>query len=70
MEIDLFPFCGPEDTSWKTGGGSSYSTAHDLFKIVRAPYAGKLKNVRGLVVQSSSVAPDGRLEQVDEKELK
>jgi CubicO group peptidase (beta-lactamase class C family) len=34
--------CGPEDTSWKTGGGSSYSTAADLHRFVRALYAGKL----------------------------
>lgn len=30
----------------------------------------RLKNVRGLVVQSSSMAPDGRMEQIEEKELK
>jgi CubicO group peptidase (beta-lactamase class C family) len=34
--------CGPEDTSWKVGGGSSYSTAGDLHRIVRALYAGRL----------------------------
>ncbi|HEX8408364.1 MAG TPA: serine hydrolase domain-containing protein [Thermoanaerobaculia bacterium] len=34
--------CGPEDTSWKTGGGSSYSTVRDLHRFVRALYAGKL----------------------------
>lgn len=27
--------CGPEDTSWKAGGGSSYSTARDLFRFAR-----------------------------------
>jgi CubicO group peptidase (beta-lactamase class C family) len=34
--------CGPEDTSWKVGGGSSYTTAADLHRIVRALYAGRL----------------------------
>jgi hypothetical protein len=34
--------CGPEDTSWKTGGGSSYSTVRDLHRFVRALYSGKL----------------------------
>jgi len=34
--------CGPEDTSWKAGGGSSYSTARDLLRFSRALYAGKL----------------------------
>jgi CubicO group peptidase (beta-lactamase class C family) len=34
--------CGPEDTSWKVGGGSSYTTAGDLHRIVRALYAGRL----------------------------
>ena len=34
--------CGPEDTSWKTGGGSSYSTARDLQRFMRAFYGGKL----------------------------
>jgi len=34
--------CGPEDTSWKVGGGSSYATAGDLHRIVRALYAGRL----------------------------
>lgn len=34
--------CGPEDTSWKVGGGSSYSTARDLHRFVRALYGGKL----------------------------
>ncbi|HEX7153716.1 MAG TPA: serine hydrolase domain-containing protein [Thermoanaerobaculia bacterium] len=33
---------GPEDTSWKTGGGSSYATARDLHRFVRAFYGGKL----------------------------
>ena len=28
--------CGPEDTSWKTGGGASYSTARDVMRFVRA----------------------------------
>ena len=27
---------GPEDTSWKTGGGASYSTTRDLMRFVRA----------------------------------
>jgi CubicO group peptidase (beta-lactamase class C family) len=34
--------CGPEDTSWKAGGGSSYATARDLFRFARAYYGGKL----------------------------
>lgn len=34
--------CGPEDASWKVGGGSSFTTARDLLRIVRALYAGKL----------------------------
>jgi CubicO group peptidase (beta-lactamase class C family) len=34
--------CGPEDTSWKVGGGSSYSTAADLHRFVRALYGGTL----------------------------
>jgi CubicO group peptidase (beta-lactamase class C family) len=34
--------CGMEDTSWKAGGGSSYSTAADLRKFARAYFAGKL----------------------------
>jgi CubicO group peptidase (beta-lactamase class C family) len=28
--------CGPEDTSWKTGGGASYSTTRDLMRFARA----------------------------------
>jgi CubicO group peptidase (beta-lactamase class C family) len=34
--------CGPEDTSWKVGGGSSYSTARDLMRFSRALYDGTL----------------------------
>jgi len=34
--------CGPEDTSWKAGGGSSYSTARDLMRFSRALYDGTL----------------------------
>jgi len=34
--------CGMEDTSWKVGGGSSYSTVHDLHRFVRALYNGTL----------------------------
>ena len=33
---------GPEDTSWKVGGGSSYSTTADLHRFARAFYGGKL----------------------------
>ncbi len=33
---------GPEDPSWKAGGGSTYSTAADLHRFVRAFYGGKL----------------------------
>lgn len=39
---DGLAVCGPEDTSWKLGGGSSYSTARDLHRFVRAFYGGKL----------------------------
>jgi CubicO group peptidase (beta-lactamase class C family) len=39
---DGLAVCGPEDTSWKIGGGSSYSTARDLHRFVRALYTGKL----------------------------
>lgn len=39
---DGLAVCGPEDTSWKTGGGSSYATARDLHRFVRALYGGKL----------------------------
>jgi hypothetical protein len=34
--------CGPEDPSWKLGGGASYSTAKDLHRFARALYGGKL----------------------------
>lgn len=34
--------CGPEDPSWKVGGGASYSTARDLHRFARALYGGKL----------------------------
>lgn len=34
--------CGPEDTSWKAGGGSSYSTARDLHRFFRALWGGRL----------------------------
>lgn len=34
--------CGPEDMSWKVAGGSSYSTARDLHRYMRAFYGGKL----------------------------
>jgi len=34
--------CGPEDTSWKVAGGSSYSTAPDLARFSRALYDGTL----------------------------
>ena len=34
--------CGPEDTSWKAAGGSSYSTTRDLLRFHRALFAGKL----------------------------
>jgi CubicO group peptidase (beta-lactamase class C family) len=33
---------GPEDTSWKTGGGSGYATARDLHRFQRAFFGGKL----------------------------
>lgn len=34
--------CGPEDASWKAGGGASYSTAGDLHRFARAFYGGRL----------------------------
>ena len=34
--------CGPEDASWKSGGGSSYATALDLHRFHRALFGGKL----------------------------
>ena len=34
--------CGPEDTSWKIGGGSSYSTARDLRRFAHALFDGTL----------------------------
>ena len=46
--------CGPEDTSWKAGGGSSYSTARDLQRFVRAFYGGKLFQARPLDVWPTS----------------
>lgn len=33
---------GPEDSSWKTGGGSAYSTARDIHRFFRAAYKGDL----------------------------
>src|SRR5262249_50912134 len=33
---------GPEDTSWKTGGGSGYATARDLHAFHRAYFGGRL----------------------------
>lgn len=33
---------GPEDCSWKTGGGSGYATARDLYRFLRAYYGKKL----------------------------
>ena len=33
---------GPEDTSWKVGGGSGFSTARDLHRFLRAYYGKKL----------------------------
>jgi CubicO group peptidase (beta-lactamase class C family) len=39
---DGLAVCGPEDPSWKVGGGASYSTARDLHRFARALYGGKL----------------------------
>ena len=39
---DGMAVCGPEDPSWKLGGGASYSTARDLHRFARALYGGKL----------------------------
>ncbi|HKD41270.1 MAG TPA: serine hydrolase domain-containing protein [Myxococcaceae bacterium] len=33
---------GPEDCSWKAGGGSGYATARDLYRFLRAYYGKKL----------------------------
>jgi len=33
---------GPEDTSWKIGGGSGYATARDLHRFLRAYYGKRL----------------------------
>jgi hypothetical protein len=41
--------CGPEDTSWKAGGGSSFSTAADLHRFVRALYDGTLLSKQAAV---------------------
>ncbi|HJW93189.1 MAG TPA: serine hydrolase domain-containing protein [Thermoanaerobaculia bacterium] len=46
--------CGPEDTSWKTGGGSSYSTARDLQRFMRAFYGGKLFKTKPIDVWPTS----------------
>jgi len=46
--------CGPEDTSWKTGGGSSYSTARDLQRFMRAFYGGKLFKAKPLDMWKTS----------------
>jgi CubicO group peptidase (beta-lactamase class C family) len=48
--------CGPEDTSWKTGGGSSYSTTRDLMRFARAYASGKL-----LTVEERAAWPDDKL---------
>jgi CubicO group peptidase (beta-lactamase class C family) len=45
---DGFSVCGPEDTSWKAGGGSSYSTSRDLHRFARAWYGGKLLKTSAL----------------------
>lgn len=51
---DALSVCGPEDTSWKTGGGSSYSTARDLMRFMRAFYGGKLFAAKPLEVWPAS----------------
>ena len=48
--------CGPEDTSWKTGGGSSYSTTRDLMRFARAYASGKL-----LSKEQHEAWPDAKL---------
>lgn len=48
--------CGPEDTSWKTGGGSSYSTTRDLMRFARAYASGKL-----LTAEQRADWPDKKL---------
>ena len=47
---------GPEDTSWKTGGGSGYATARDLYRFLRAYYGKKL-----LAVDPLSLFPHGEM---------
>jgi CubicO group peptidase (beta-lactamase class C family) len=50
--------CGPEDTSWKIAGGSSYSTAADLHRFARALYAGTLLSREAA---ASSWSPLGKM---------
>ena len=47
---DALSVCGPEDTSWKTGGGASYSTTRDLMRFARAyldnaPHEGRARGM-------------------------
>lgn len=51
---DGLAVCGPEDTSWKTGGGSSYSTARDLHRFLLAFYGRKLVSKDPLELWSTS----------------
>lgn len=49
---------GPEDTSWKAGGGSGYSTARDLHRFLRAFYGKKLL---GSLVDPTAAFSHGQL---------
>jgi CubicO group peptidase (beta-lactamase class C family) len=51
---DGISVCGPEDTAWKAGGGSEYSTARDLQRFMRAFYGGKLFHAKPLEVWPAS----------------
>lgn len=51
---DGISVCGPEDTSWKAGGGSEYATARDLQRFMRAFYGGKLFQAKPLDVWPTS----------------
>ncbi|HET7434319.1 MAG TPA: serine hydrolase domain-containing protein [Thermoanaerobaculia bacterium] len=51
--------CGPEDASWKVGGGSSYSTPRDLHRFIRAYYANRFFATRDF----ASVFPETKVQE-------